>query len=201
MPPMSRFGVPPSGAGPGSLTAASSAQRSTRRVDSLATWHRFPTVTARIAIRYRKPRSINRPLQVSARVSSERSRRIEISAELRDGDDLLADADGTFLHVPLEHFLATPEDALPAKHGPSGSDATQAQARKILQTTRTGDFRSDGRGDAVSRSLCGGDRNPAPRSPPMSRIVLAAAMIASVSPSPGTRMRSTAPACLDRVRR
>ena len=75
----------------------------------LATWHRFPTVTARIAIRYRKPAPINRPLQVSARVSSERGRRIEISAELRDGDDLLAEAEGTFLHVPLEHFLATPE--------------------------------------------------------------------------------------------
>ena len=75
----------------------------------LATWHRFPTVTARIAIRYRKPAPINRPLQVAARVSSERGRRIEISAELRDGDELLAEADGAFLHVPLEHFLATPE--------------------------------------------------------------------------------------------
>ena len=34
---------------------------------------------------------------------------IEISAQLRDGEDLLAEAEGTFLHVPLEHFLATPE--------------------------------------------------------------------------------------------
>jgi len=75
----------------------------------LATWHRFPTVTARIAIRYRKPAPINRPLRVRARVDAERGRRIEISAELRDGDELLAEADGAFLHVPLEHFLATPE--------------------------------------------------------------------------------------------
>ncbi len=75
----------------------------------LATWHRFPTVTARIAIRYRRPAPINRPLQVSAQVDAERGRRIEISAELRDGDELLAEADGAFLHVPLEHFLATPE--------------------------------------------------------------------------------------------
>jgi acyl-coenzyme A thioesterase PaaI-like protein len=75
----------------------------------LATWHRFPTVTARFAIRFRRPAPINRPLRVSARVTTDRGRRIEIRGELRDGDELLAAADGTFLHVPLEHFLATPE--------------------------------------------------------------------------------------------
>jgi acyl-coenzyme A thioesterase PaaI-like protein len=75
----------------------------------LATWHRFPAVTARIAIRYRRPAPINRPLQVTAKVDADRGRRIEISAALRYGDELLAAAHGTFLHVPLEHFLATPE--------------------------------------------------------------------------------------------
>lgn len=75
----------------------------------LATWYRFPTVTARIAIRYRRPARISAPLRVSARVTAEHGRRIEIAGELRDGDELLAEAAGTFLHVPLEHFLATPE--------------------------------------------------------------------------------------------
>ena len=75
----------------------------------LATWHRFPAVTARIAIRYRRPVPINRTLRISSRVTADRGRRIEIVAELRDGDELLAEADGAFLHVPLEHFLATPE--------------------------------------------------------------------------------------------
>jgi acyl-coenzyme A thioesterase PaaI-like protein len=76
----------------------------------LATWHRFPTVTARIAIRFRRPAPINVTLRATARVTGERGRRIEIGGELRDGaDDLLAEAQGTFLHVPLEHFLATPE--------------------------------------------------------------------------------------------
>lgn len=75
----------------------------------LATWHRFPAVTARIAIRYRKPAPIGRALQVTARVDADRGRTIEISGELRAGDELLAEAEGTFLHVPLEHFLATPE--------------------------------------------------------------------------------------------
>jgi acyl-coenzyme A thioesterase PaaI-like protein len=75
----------------------------------LATWHQFPTVTARIAIRFRKPAPIGKPLQVTARVDAVRGRRIEIAGELRDGDELLAEAEGAFLHVPLEHFLATPE--------------------------------------------------------------------------------------------
>lgn len=75
----------------------------------LATWHRFPAVTARISIRYRKPAPINVELRASARVTADRGRRIEISADLRDGDELLAEAEGTFLHVPLAHFLATPE--------------------------------------------------------------------------------------------
>ena len=34
----------------------------------LATWHRFPTVTARFSVRYRRPAAINRPLGISARV-------------------------------------------------------------------------------------------------------------------------------------
>jgi acyl-coenzyme A thioesterase PaaI-like protein len=87
----------------------------------LATWHRFPAVTARIAIRFRKPAPINRPLRVTAKVDADRGRRIEISAELRDGDELLAEADGAFFHVPLEHFLATPE----------GRAAGEAWARRL----------------------------------------------------------------------
>lgn len=75
----------------------------------LATWHRFPSVTARIAVRYRRPAPINRELRVEAHVVSERGRRVEIAASLRDGGELLAEAEGAFLHVPLAHFLATPE--------------------------------------------------------------------------------------------
>lgn len=75
----------------------------------LATWHRFPAVTARITIRYRKPAPIGKALQVTARVDADRGRKIEVSGALHDGDELLAEAEGTFLHVPLEHFLATPE--------------------------------------------------------------------------------------------
>ena len=75
----------------------------------LATWHRFPTVTARIAVRFRRPVPINRELRAVATVNASRGRRIEVTAELASGDDVLAAAEGTFLHVSLEHFLATPE--------------------------------------------------------------------------------------------
>jgi acyl-coenzyme A thioesterase PaaI-like protein len=75
----------------------------------LATWHRFPTVTARIFVRYRRPVPINRDLRVTAGVEESRGRRIHVVGRLLDGDEALAEARGAFLHVPLEHFLATPE--------------------------------------------------------------------------------------------
>jgi acyl-coenzyme A thioesterase PaaI-like protein len=87
----------------------------------LATWHRFPTVTARFALRFRKPVPINRQLGLAAHVRASRGRRIEIDADLRDGETVLATAEGTFLHVPLEHFLATPE----------GRAAGEAWARRL----------------------------------------------------------------------
>lgn len=75
----------------------------------LATWHRFPTVTARMFVRYRQPVHINRPLVARARVTGVRGRRIHVDGRLSDGDDVLAEARCAFLHVPLEHFLRTPE--------------------------------------------------------------------------------------------
>jgi acyl-coenzyme A thioesterase PaaI-like protein len=75
----------------------------------LATWFRFPAVTARIFVRYRRPVAINRELEVESWVTGSRGRRIHVDAELRDRDEVLAEARGAFLHVLLEHFLATPE--------------------------------------------------------------------------------------------
>jgi acyl-coenzyme A thioesterase PaaI-like protein len=75
----------------------------------LATWHRFPAVTARIFVRYRRPALINRELRLAAWVTDSRGRRIHVDGNLRDGDELLAEARAAFLHVPLEHFLASPE--------------------------------------------------------------------------------------------
>ena len=65
----------------------------------LAPWHRFPAVTARIAIRYRRPAPINRPLQVTARVDVDRGRRIEISATITEA---IADALENAKDLPQE---------------------------------------------------------------------------------------------------
>jgi acyl-coenzyme A thioesterase PaaI-like protein len=75
----------------------------------LSTWYRFPTVTARIFVRYRRPVPINVELLIRARLTSERGRRLHVEGEIGDGDETLAEARAAFLHVPLEHFLATPE--------------------------------------------------------------------------------------------
>ncbi len=75
----------------------------------LATWYRFPTVTARIFVRYRRPVPINRELRLVAEIADSRGRRIHVDGRLLDGEEPLAEARAAFLHVPLEHFLATPE--------------------------------------------------------------------------------------------
>ena len=74
----------------------------------LATWHRFPSVTARIFVRYRRPVYIERELVVRSWVTDTRGRRTHVDGELLDGDEILAEARAAFLHVPLEHFLRTP---------------------------------------------------------------------------------------------
>ena len=75
----------------------------------LATWYRFPTVTARIFVRYRRPVPINRELELESLLTGERGRRIHVDAVLRHHGNVLAQARAAFLHVPLEHFLVTPE--------------------------------------------------------------------------------------------
>ena len=87
----------------------------------LAAWYRFPTVTARIFVRYRRPVPINTELLVQAELTSERGRRLRVAAQIGDGDEVLAEARAAFLHVPLEHFLQTPE----------GKAAAGAWARRL----------------------------------------------------------------------
>jgi acyl-CoA thioesterase FadM len=75
----------------------------------VATWYRFPTVTGRMFLRYRRPVPINAPLSVRAWVEEERGRRVFARGELWNADDLLAEARLAFVHVRFEHFLETPE--------------------------------------------------------------------------------------------
>ena len=86
----------------------------------LATWHRFPTVTGRIFVRYRRPVPINTDLVVHARLEETRGRRVYARGWLEDPGETLAEARVAFVHVPLEHFLATPE-------GRAAADAWRAR--------------------------------------------------------------------------
>jgi acyl-CoA thioesterase FadM len=52
---------------------------------------------------------INTPLSVRAWVVGETGRRVHVRGELWDSDELLAEARLAFVHVPVEHFLETPE--------------------------------------------------------------------------------------------
>jgi acyl-coenzyme A thioesterase PaaI-like protein len=96
-------------AGPGLVHGGLVAAALDEACGLLATWYRFPTVTVRIFVRYRRPVAIHTELLVHARLASERGRRLHVDAELTDGTDILTEARAAFLHVPLEHFLATPE--------------------------------------------------------------------------------------------
>jgi acyl-coenzyme A thioesterase PaaI-like protein len=96
-------------AGPGFVHGGLIAAALDEACGLLVTWYRFPAVTARIFVRYRQPAPINTELHLRARVVSERGRRLHVDGALDDCDDVLAEVRAAFLHVPLEHFLATPE--------------------------------------------------------------------------------------------
>jgi hypothetical protein len=60
-------------------------------------------------LHYRRPVPINRELVARAFVEETKGRRIHIRGGLWEGEEMLADARMAFVHVPLEHFLVTPE--------------------------------------------------------------------------------------------
>lgn len=96
-------------AGPGLVHGGLVAAALDEAAGLLATWYRFPSVTTRLTVRFRRAAHINRELTIRATLLEDAGRHIEVKAELLDGDELLADATGSWTHVPLEHFLQTPE--------------------------------------------------------------------------------------------
>ena len=61
------------------------------------------TMTAELAVRYRRPAPVERPLRVEGRLVARRGRLAELAAELRGpGGEVLAEATGKFLAVPEE---------------------------------------------------------------------------------------------------
>ena len=96
-------------AGPGLVHGGLVAAALDEACGLLATWYRFPCVTGRLLVDYKRPVPINVDLLLRARVEHEEGRRVDIRGQLTRGDEMLAEAECAFVHVPLEHFLATPE--------------------------------------------------------------------------------------------
>jgi acyl-coenzyme A thioesterase PaaI-like protein len=79
-----------------------------------------PGMTAWIKISYRKPTPIETPLRLVARMDSIHGRKILNSGEIFAGDELVADATGLFISIPVDKFAELRE----AQH------AREAAARK-----------------------------------------------------------------------
>lgn len=95
--------------GPGIVHGGIVAGALDEAVGLLATWYAFPTVTARMFVRYRRPVPINTELLLAAVLTEARGRRLHVDARLTDGDESLAECRAALVHVPLAHFLQTPE--------------------------------------------------------------------------------------------
>ena len=118
----------------------------------LATWYRFPAVTARIFVRYRQPvRDQHGAPRARAARRASAAAGCTSTASSTDGSDVLAEARAAFLHVPLEHFLATPEgraaaDAWSARSTMSG---IRPERQPIDADNDSGSLRRRTRGAAV----------------------------------------------------
>ncbi len=110
--------------GPGIVHGGLVAGALDEAVGLLATWYAFPAVTARIFVRYRRPVAINTDLLIRARLEEARGRRLHVNASISDGDEVLAECRAALLHVPLEHFLATPEGIAAAERWAQAPEST-----------------------------------------------------------------------------
>jgi len=63
-----------------------------------------PGMTGELTVRYRKPTPLHRELVAEGRLDEEQGRRLKMSAELRDGDELIVEATGLFVKVGNEKF-------------------------------------------------------------------------------------------------
>jgi acyl-coenzyme A thioesterase PaaI-like protein len=106
--------------GPGIVHGGLVAAALDEAVGLLATWYAFPAVTVRIFVRYRRPVPINTELLLTARLVDTSGRRLHVDGALSDGSETLAECRAALLHVPLEHFLATPEGRAAADRWRSG---------------------------------------------------------------------------------
>lgn len=66
-----------------------------------------PAFTGRLTVNYRAPTPLHQPLEARSRLAHRDGRKLWITAELRQGETLLADADSVFIAVGPNQFFPT----------------------------------------------------------------------------------------------
>ena len=61
--------------------------------------------TGRLTVTYRAPTPLGVPLEVRARMAGQSGRKLTVTAELKAGEQLLAQGEGLFIAVDPKHFL------------------------------------------------------------------------------------------------
>ena len=65
---------------------------------------RTPAFTGRLSVSYRAPTPVSEPLEFRCRLAERTDRKLLISGEARHGDQLVAEAEGLFISIPIERF-------------------------------------------------------------------------------------------------
>jgi acyl-coenzyme A thioesterase PaaI-like protein len=65
-----------------------------------------PGMTGTLTVKYRRPTPLMRPLRLEAKVVSKEGRKITTWGGVYDGDELTAEAEGIFIEVFAEKFIA-----------------------------------------------------------------------------------------------
>jgi uncharacterized protein (TIGR00369 family) len=71
---------------------------------------RRPAVTARLEVDYRRPAFLHRDFELDAWCEQIDGRKLHLVGEIREGDDLVAEAHALFLEVDLGHFARGGKD-------------------------------------------------------------------------------------------
>ncbi len=69
----------------------------------------YPAMTGTLTIRYRTPTPLRTPIRIEARTVGRDGRKITARGEMYNGDVLTAEAEGIFVQLPPERFIAVAE--------------------------------------------------------------------------------------------
>jgi len=68
---------------------------------------RTPAFTGRLSVSYRAPTPVGEPLEFRCRLAERTDRKLLITGEARHGDQIVAEAEGLFIAIPIERFGGT----------------------------------------------------------------------------------------------